>query len=148
MRLLVQRVSSASVTIDGKPFSGIGKGLLVLLGIGKDDTESVIPRLVKKLSELRIFEDEQGKMNLSLLDIRGEVLVVSQFTLFADCRRGRRPDFINAAPPRQAEMLYNKFMDELSTTPLKIQTGKFAAYMEVNLVNDGPVTILLDSDLL
>ncbi len=148
MRLLVQRVSSAAVKIDGKPFSAIGKGLLILLGIGKDDTESDIPHMVKKLVELRIFEDEQGKMNLSLLDIRGEVLVVSQFTLFADCRRGRRPDFINAAPPQQAEMIYNKFIDELNKTPLKVQTGKFAAYMEVNLVNDGPVTILLDSDLL
>lgn len=148
MRLLIQRVSSASVTIDGNPFSTIGKGLLVLIGISHNDTESEIPRLAKKLLELRIFEDVNGKMNHSVMDMQGEVLIVSQFTLYADCRRGRRPDFIKAAPPQQAERLYNLFVDELSKTPLTIRTGKFAAYMQVNLVNDGPVTILLDSELL
>lgn len=148
MRLLVQRVLFAEVSIEGKTFSSIGKGLLVFIGISQTDTEAQIPRLVKKLVDLRIFEDENGKMNLSLLDTGGEVLVVSQFTLYADCSRGRRPDFIKAAPPQQAESLYDVFVAEFVKTGLQVRTGKFAAYMQVSLVNDGPVTIQLDSDTL
>jgi len=148
MRLLIQRVSTAEVSVEGKSYSSIGKGLLVLIGISQTDSDKEIPRLVKKLAELRIFEDNNGKMNLSLVDIKGDVLVVSQFTLYADCRRGRRPDFIKAAPPEQAEELYNQFVQELTATQLNVKTGKFAAHMQISLVNDGPVTIMLDSDLL
>jgi len=148
MRLLIQRVTSATVCIDDKPFSAIGKGLLVLLGITHSDNLQTIQRLTRKLTELRIFEDSQGKMNLSIKDVQGEILLVSQFTLYADCRRGRRPDFINAAQPGQAEELYNAFIEELKMTEVPVQTGVFAADMQISLVNDGPVTILLDSDQL
>jgi len=146
MRLLLQRVSAAEVSIEGRTHSSIEKGLLVFIGISQTDTNSVIPRLSQKLLELRIFEDTRGKMNLSVQDINGSLLVVSQFTLYADCRRGRRPDFIKAAPPRQAEELYNKFIEHLHKSGLLIRTGVFAANMQINLVNDGPVTIFLDSD--
>ena len=123
----------------------INKGLLVLIGIHQSDTISDIPWLTKKLVELRIFEDEAGKMNLSLLDIKGELLIISQFTLYADCRRGRRPDFIDAAAPQKAEELYNAFIKEIDKYGLSVKTGVFAACMQVHLVNDGPVTIILDS---
>ncbi len=148
MRLLIQRVTSATVCIDDKPFSAIGKGLLVLLGITHSDNLQTIQRLTRKLTELRIFEDSQGKMNLSIKDVQGEILLVSQFTLYADCRRGRRPDFIQAANPQQAQELYLAFVEELRKTGIPVSTGVFAADMQINLTNDGPVTIMLDSDSL
>lgn len=148
MRLLIQRASSAEVRIDGKVHSSIGQGLLVFIGITHSDTPELIPRLAQKLAELRIFSDSNGKMNLSVQDISGGILLVSQFTLYADCRRGRRPDFISAAEPVKAEMLYNLFISELFRYDVHLQTGVFAADMQVHLVNDGPVTIMLDSDSL
>ncbi len=145
MRLLIQRVTEASVTIDSKVHSSISKGLLVLIGISQTDTNEDIPWLAKKMAELRIFEDSSGKMNLSVQEIKGEVLIISQFTLYADCRRGRRPDFINAAPPKQAEELYETFLKELIHYIPEVKTGVFAANMQVQLINDGPVTIIIDS---
>ena len=145
MRLLVQRVASASVTIDSQLHASIGKGLLVFLGVKQDDSETCIPWLAKKLAELRIFEDNADKMNLSVSDIGGEILLVSQFTLYADCRRGRRPDFLQAAPPALAESLYERFISEVKTYGIPVQTGVFGAMMQIALVNDGPVTIILDS---
>ncbi len=146
MRLVIQRVKSASVFIENKITAHISNGLLVFLGIRDDDTVLLIPRLAKKIAELRIFEDDAGKMNLSVQDIRGEVLIVSQFTLYADCRRGRRPDFIRAAKPPLAEELYNEFIRSVREYNLTVSSGVFAAYMDIALVNDGPVTIILDSD--
>jgi D-aminoacyl-tRNA deacylase len=146
MRLLIQRVAQASVSIGNHVSSTIGLGLVVFIGITHTDTLDIIPKLVRKLLELRIFEDDQGKMNLSLLAKKGELLIVSQFTLYADCRRGRRPDFIEAAPPHQAEKLYNAFVEQAKQSGLNVQTGQFAAHMQVSLLNDGPVTLLLDSD--
>jgi D-aminoacyl-tRNA deacylase len=148
MRLLLQRVSSADVSIAYKVIASINQGLLVLIGLNHSDTAEIIPTMVKKLLELRIFSDDQGKMNLSIQDVLGELLVVSQFTLYADCRRGRRPDFIQAAKPEQAETLYNKFIEALKESGLAVRTGVFAADMQVSLVNEGPVTILLDSEQL
>jgi D-aminoacyl-tRNA deacylase len=148
MRLLLQRVTEASVSVDNSVISSISKGLLVFVAFCASDTASELNKLSRKLLELRIFSDSQGKMNLSVQDIHGELLVVSQFTLFADCRRGRRPDFIQAAPPRQAEELYNLFISELHKSGLNVQAGIFAADMQVSLVNDGPVTIWLDSEQL
>ena len=148
MRLLIQRVSQAAVTIENHLHSSIKQGLLVFIGIGKSDTADIIPRMATKLIELRIFEDTAGKMNLSLQEIKGEVLLVSQFTLFADCRRGRRPDFIEAADPAVAEQLYSDFAKELSFRGIQVKTGIFAADMQISLINDGPVTIFLDSDLI
>lgn len=145
MRLLIQRVSRAQVEIGGSVFSSIDRGLLVLLGITHSDSSELIPKLCRKLIELRIFNDEQGKMNLSVKDIGGELLVVSQFTLYADCRRGRRPDFLQAAQPGQAEALYKEFVRILAGYDLPVRTGVFAADMQVSLVNDGPVSLLLDS---
>ncbi|MBM4399581.1 MAG: D-tyrosyl-tRNA(Tyr) deacylase [Candidatus Cloacimonetes bacterium] len=145
MRLLIQRVSESSLTIDSILYSRISRGLLVLIGITHSDTTADSARLAKKLVELRIFEDANGKMNLSLLDVDAEVMLVSQFTLYADCRRGRRPDFISAAPPVKAEELYNAFIDEVKQFTSKVATGKFAADMQISLVNEGPVTLLLDS---
>jgi len=145
MRLLIQRVTEASVTIDNKVHSNINKGLLVLIGISQSDTLTDIPRLAKKLLELRIFEDKDCKMNLSIQDIQGELLIISQFTLYANCTRGRRPDFIEAAPPGQAEALYHAFVAEVKSCGLVTCTGVFAANMQVRLINDGPVTIILNS---
>ncbi len=146
MRAVVQRVTHGSVTISGKEYSRIGKGLLVLLGIGRDDTIQDVLYLVDKIVQLRIFEDEAGKMNLSIKDISGELLVVSQFTLYGDCRKGRRPSFSMAAPPDEARTLYERFCKECSERhDLPVKTGVFQAYMEVESVNDGPVTMLLDS---
>ncbi len=136
------------MAIEGETCASIGKGLVVLLGFGNNDTAAPIPKLARKLAELRIFEDAAGKMNLSALEVQAELLVISQFTLYADCRRGRRPDFISALEPKQAEILYDSFVEELRCTGLKVRTGRFSAYMQVSLVNDGPVTIMLDSDQL
>lgn len=145
MRAVVQRVNSCSVEIDGKKESQINKGLLVLLGIGDDDNEDDIKYLVDKIMNLRIFEDEEEKMNFSLLDTHGELLVVSQFTLYGDCRKGRRPNFMKAAKPNISENLYEEFLDEASNYDIKVASGKFGADMQVDLRNDGPVTILIDS---
>jgi D-tyrosyl-tRNA(Tyr) deacylase len=148
MRLLIQRVSHAQVSLDGKLHSSINQGLLVLIGFCHSDTEALIPRLAQKLCELRIFSDSNGKLNLSVQDVKGGILLVSQFTLYADCRRGRRPDFIQAAEPKLAEELYNQFIKELAKYQAEVRTGVFAADMQVTLTNDGPVTIMLDSDIL
>ena len=146
MRGVVQRVSRAKVTVDGEITGEIGKGLLVLLGVSVRDTEQDAAYLVDKVLNLRVFEDEEEKMNLSLLDIKGELLVVSQFTLFGDTRRGRRPSFIEAAPPERANHLYKAFVVEAGKQIEDVQTGRFQAMMDVELINDGPVTILLDSE--
>lgn len=144
MRALLQRVSRASVTVDEQVVSQIGWGLLVLLGVGQGDGEAQVKTLVDKIVYLRIFGDDEGKMNRSLLDIGGEVLVVSQFTLYADTRRGRRPSFINAAPPAIAEPLVERFKEATAGYGVKVAGGVFGAHMEVALVNDGPVTIWMD----
>jgi len=145
MRALVQRVSQASVSVEGQVVGQIGHGFLVLLGIGQDDGEAQIRQLTEKIVHLRIFEDAEGKMNLSLLDVQGELLVVSQFTLYADIRKGRRPSFIHAAPPAIAEPLVERFKEALRTYNLKVEGGVFGAHMDVALVNQGPVTIWIDS---
>ena len=146
MRALIQRVTSASVSTEGEDAHTIGTGFCILLGVGPDDTEEVAEKLWNKISKLRIFEDENGKMNLSCLDIGGEILVISQFTLCADCSHGRRPSFTNSAPPDEANSLYEYFVSELKNSGVKsVQTGRFGADMQVELVNDGPVTIILDS---
>jgi len=146
MKLVIQRVTSSSLYIDGSLFSNIKKGLLVLIGISKSDSENVIEKLIKKLLNLRIFEDENSKMNYSILDIDGEILLVSQFTLYADTRKGNRPSFINTANPKNAERLYNKFFEKLNVALRdKIKTGKFGANMQIELVNDGPVTIIIEN---
>jgi D-aminoacyl-tRNA deacylase len=145
MRAVVQRVKSASVTVESEIVGQIGKGLLVLLGVSAKDSEKDSVYLVEKTLNLRIFEDIEDKMNLSLLEIKGELLVVSQFTLFGDARRGRRPSFIEAALPEKANSLYEYFVSEASKQLPRVETGKFQAMMDVQLINDGPVTILLDS---
>ncbi len=141
----MQRVKCASVRVDEKTVGAIEKGILVLLGVGHEDDEQDAKYLIEKTIGLRIFEDGEGKMNLSLSDIGGGLLVVSQFTLFGDVRRGRRPSFTDAAPPERANMLYQFFVDEARKQIEKVETGSFRAMMDVELVNDGPVTILLDS---
>ncbi len=146
MRTVIQRVTQASVTIGGQVKSSIGTGLLILLGIGKDDTEEDINWLVKKIIALRIFNDEMGVMNRSIMDVNGEILVVSQFTLMASYKKGNRPSWINAAPHEISIPLYNHFCDALSKTMGKpIATGEFGADMKVELLNDGPVTICMDT---
>ncbi|MEM7315875.1 MAG: D-aminoacyl-tRNA deacylase [Planctomycetota bacterium] len=145
MRACVQRVTRGSVTVDGEVVGKIGKGLVVLLGVGPDDSETDINYLADKLTQLRIFEDDDGKMNRSLIDIQGEMLVVSQFTLMGDCRKGRRPSFVAAAPPEMAEALYEQFASAVAERGVTVATGKFRAMMQVELVNDGPVTMLVDS---
>lgn len=146
MRAVIQKVSRAKVTVDGEITGEIGPGLLVLLGVSKTDTEKDALYLIDKILNLRVFEDADGKMNLSLLDIEGELLVVSQFTLYGDTRRGRRPSFIEAASPEEANRLYEFFVDESRKQVTKVATGRFQAMMDVELVNDGPVTILIDSE--
>jgi D-tyrosyl-tRNA(Tyr) deacylase len=145
MRALLQRVSHASITVDEKVVAKISQGLLILLGIGQDDSKTQVKTLADKIVHLRIFGDNEGKMNRSLLDIGGEVLVVSQFTLYADMRRGRRPSFTDAAPPTVAEPLFEHFKDTLASYGVKVASGIFGAYMGIDLRNEGPVTLWLDS---
>jgi D-aminoacyl-tRNA deacylase len=145
MRAVVQRVKSASVTVDSSVVGSIQEGLLILLGIEDNDTDEDIKYLAEKVSNLRIFEDSDEKMNLSLVDIKGEMLVVSQFTLYGDCRKGRRPNFMMAAKPDYAEAMYLKFVDECRKYINKVETGTFQANMDIALVNSGPVTLILDS---
>lgn len=146
MRALLQRVSQARVTVDGSVVGEIGPGLLILLGVAKPDTASNAEFLVDKILNLRIFPDAAGKMNLSLLDTAGELLVVSQFTLYGDCRKGRRPGFDAAAPAEQARTLYESFVALARRSSLRVETGVFQAHMEVALVNDGPVTLMLETE--
>ena len=146
MRAVVQRVSRAKVTVEGSVTGEIGAGLMILLGVSREDTPAVAASLAEKAANLRIFEDENEKMNRSLLDVKGSALVVSQFTLYGDARGGRRPSFISAAPPEQAKALYAEFCETLRRLGVGVATGIFQAMMSVELVNEGPVTILLDSD--
>ncbi|HET8917792.1 MAG TPA: D-aminoacyl-tRNA deacylase [Candidatus Binatia bacterium] len=145
MRAVIQRVSRAEVRVAGEPVGRIGPGLCVFLGIGKADGQANVDQLADKIKNLRIFEDENGKMNLSVEEVREEVLVVSQFTLYGDCRKGNRPSFSNAAPPDQAEKLYEYFVRRLRGAGLTVATGQFKARMDVTLINDGPVTFIVES---
>ena len=148
MRFVIQRVTDSSVVIDGETVGKIGKGYLVLIGVSDTDTEAVADKMVKKMIGLRIFEDENGKTNLSLADVGGSLLLVSQFTLYANCRKGNRPSLIEAGSPDRAETLYEYIIAECRKSVPDVQTGRFGAEMKVSLVNDGPFTILLDSETL
>ena len=145
MRAVIQRVSQASVTVAGEVTGRIGWGFLVLLGVADDDTEDDVIYLAGKIAGLRLFEDDAGKMNRSLADVGGKMLVVSQFTLLGDCRKGRRPSFIRAARPEQADELYRSFIAEVKGQGIEVETGRFQQHMDVELINDGPVTLLVDS---
>ena len=145
MKVLLQRVTEASVSVAGEEVGRIGRGLVVFVGVASGDTEGDAQYLAQKTASLRIFADEAERFNLSALDIKGELLVVSQFTLLADTRKGRRPSFVEAAPPAQAEVLFEQFVEKARATGLKVETGRFQQYMQVEIHNDGPVTILLDS---
>ncbi|MDP4725770.1 MAG: D-aminoacyl-tRNA deacylase [Desulfobacterales bacterium] len=147
MRAVIQRVKESIVSVDGREVGRIGHGMLVLLGVHRQDTDAGAKDLARKISHLRIFEDAGGKMNRSLLDTGGEMLVVSQFTLYGDCRKGRRPSFVEAAPPALAERLYNCFVGRVRQEGIVVETGQFRAMMAVGLVNDGPVTLILDSTI-
>ncbi|MCD4743384.1 MAG: D-tyrosyl-tRNA(Tyr) deacylase [Desulfobacteraceae bacterium] len=146
MKAVIQRVSKASVKVEQTIVGNIKTGLVVLLGIGHNDTEKDAGYLADKIINLRIFEDDNGKMNKSLLNVKGDLLVISQFTLMGDCRKGRRPSFIKAAPPEMANRLYQYFVNQTKTKGVKTETGKFQALMDVSLVNNGPVTISLDTE--
>ena len=148
MRFVIQRVTEASVTIDGEIIGQIGKGFMVLIGVAESDTEEIADKLIRKLIGLRIFEDEQGKTNLSLADVDGGLLLVSQFTLYANCKRGNRPSFIEAGKPDMANEMYEYIIEKCRESVEEVQTGEFGADMKVQLLNDGPFTILLDSDQL
>ena len=144
MKVLIQRVKRASVTIENKLYSSINKGILALVGIEKGDTQEQVEKAAKKIANLRIFPDENYKMNHSLIDIQGEMLIVSQFTLCGDCKKGTRPSFDRSAPPDIANQLYENFVKEIQSYNIKTQTGKFAAMMDVELINDGPVTFMIE----
>lgn len=145
MRAVVQRVSRASVTVNGEITGQIERGFLVLLGVEQGDTQDDVIYLAQKTVGLRVFEDVEGKMNLALSDVNGKMLVVSQFTLLGDCRKGRRPSFVNAARPEQADLLYQSFVAEVKGHGIAVETGRFQEHMDVELVNDGPITLMLDS---
>ncbi|MEE0955701.1 MAG: D-aminoacyl-tRNA deacylase [Eubacterium sp.] len=145
MRLVIQRVQKAQVDIDGRTVGRIGKGFLVLIGCGEGDTKESADKYLAKMLKLRIFEDQNGKTNLSLFDVEGELLLVSQFTLYADCRKGNRPSFVHAGKPEEAEALYNYFVEEARKAVPHVETGEFGADMQVSLVNDGPFTIILEN---
>lgn len=146
MRLVIQKVTQSNVKVNDEVVGKIDKGLMVLVGITDSDNKQIIDKVVDKLINLRIFEDSNDKMNLSLIDVKGSILSISQFTLYANCRKGRRPSFVEAAKPDIAKPLYEYFNDEISKKGIQVETGVFGAMMEVSLVNDGPVTIVLDSD--
>lgn len=146
MRAVVQRVTKASVTVDGEALGRIGKGFMILLGVADGDTVELADKMADKICRLRIFEDENGKTNLSLADVGGELLVISQFTLYADCHKGNRPSFIKAGAPRMAEDLYERFMDRCREHVDVVEKGRFGADMKVELLNDGPFTLMLDSN--
>lgn len=148
MRIVIQRVAEAEVRVDNRCTGRIGKGYLILLGVGKEDTKQVADRYLDKIMKLRIFPDENGKTNLSLTEIGGEILVVSQFTLYADCRKGNRPDFIQAAGAELAKELYEYFLEQIRQRLGKVEAGEFGADMKVSLVNEGPFTIILDERIL
>ncbi|MAF85545.1 MAG: D-tyrosyl-tRNA(Tyr) deacylase [Dehalococcoidales bacterium] len=145
MKALLQRVTGASVSVAGKVVGRIGPGLVVFVGVAQGDTEKDAQFLAQKTANLRIFADKEGKFNLSALEVKGELLLVSQFTLLADTRKGRRPSFVEAAPPAQAEQLFEQFVEQAHATGLKVATGRFQQYMQVEIHNDGPATIMLDS---
>ena len=148
MRAVIQRVTSASVSIEGSVVGEIEKGFLILLGVGQDDDEPEVERLWSKIFKMRIFDDAEGKTNLSLADVSGSILVVSQFTLYANCKRGNRPSFTEAGAPDKAERLYEAFVERAKRAVNRVETGRFGADMNVSLVNDGPFTIILDTDRL
>lgn len=148
MRIVIQRVQEAKVTVEGQTIGSIGKGFLILLGVGGEDTKEIADKYIDKILKLRIFPDEMGKTNLSLQDVNGEVLVVSQFTLYAECKKGNRPDFIQAAGADKARELYEYFLSVIKERLGKVEAGEFGADMKVSLVNDGPFTIVLDERLL
>ncbi|MDO5146598.1 MAG: D-aminoacyl-tRNA deacylase [Eubacteriales bacterium] len=145
MKAVIQRVTKASVSIEEKVVGSIGQGYLVLLGVAQEDTEEDLKKLAKKMLDLRIFQDDQGKTNLSIEDVGGELLIVSQFTLLADCKKGRRPSFVKAGNPQKAEQMYEEFLAECQKRIPVVEHGKFGADMQITLVNDGPFTIVLDS---
>ena len=145
MKAVVQRVTHSAVQVESQQIGAIEKGLLVLLGVGHEDTEKQVRWLAEKIANLRIFEDRNGKMNRSVLDVGGSMLVVSQFTLLGDCRKGRRPSFVAAAPPAKAEALYEQFVTQVKQMKIDVATGKFGAMMQVSLINDGPVTLILST---
>jgi len=146
MKAVIQRVSQAEVRVNAKRIGAIDKGILIFIGVSKEDTSEDAKYLVKKIVQLRIFEDAEGKMNLSAIDVGGELLVISQFTLYGNCRKGRRPSFDKAADAQKGEELYDYFVSELRKQHLKVETGQFQAMMDVDLVNDGPVTFILESN--
>lgn len=148
MRAVLQRVTQAQVVVEGETIGSIGRGLLIFLGVGHEDNEAVAEKLWSKISRLRIFDDAEGKTNLSLADVSGDVLIVSQFTLYANCRRGNRPSFTDAGSPDQARNLYEWFVERARQDVAQVETGQFAADMKVSLTNDGPFTIVLDTDQL
>jgi len=145
MKAVIQRVKNSTITVEGRRISEIGEGLLVLIGVAAGDESSDADYLADKIVHLRIFEDDKGKMNRSLIETKGEMLIVSQFTLLADCIRGRRPSFTNAAPPEKAEQLYQYFIEQVRRVGVGVKTGIFRAMMDVGLINDGPVTIIIES---
>lgn len=145
MRVVIQKVSEASVSVEGQSLGAIKKGFMLLVGVGQEDTEVDVDYLARKIANLRVFEDEQGKMNLALKDVAGEILSISQFTLLANTKKGNRPSFIEAAAPETGDLLYEKLNASLRAKGFTVKTGQFGAHMQVQLINDGPVTILIDS---
>ena len=146
MRFLIQRVKEASVAVDGEVLGSIGQGFMVLIGISNSDNEEIADKMIRKMLALRIFDDENGKTNLAMDAVNGELLLISQFTLYADCRKGNRPSFFHAGEPEMAEKLYEKIIEKCRAAGVKVETGSFGADMKVSLINDGPFTVMLDSD--